>query len=87
LKIRVALPNRVRSVWTFSLARCWKPSATYSAKPFSLACAIIRHISSHKMALVGLEPQWYITQRVYFTTRPLAHCRMPKPTYSPYFFL
>ena len=28
----------------------------------------IRHISSHKMILVGLEPQWYITQRVILTT-------------------
>ena len=62
---------------TRPLARCWKPSATYSPKPLSLACAIIRHISSHKMAFVGLGPQWYITQRVYFTTRPHARCWMP----------
>jgi hypothetical protein len=42
---------------------------------FSLACVINnRHISSHKMTSVGLEPHWYITQHVVFTTRPLARC-------------
>ena len=36
---------------------------------FSLACMTnIRHISSHKMTSVGLQPQWYITQRVVFNT-------------------
>ena len=40
---------------------------------FSLSCVInIRHISSHKMTTVGFEPQWYITQHLVFTTRPLA---------------
>jgi hypothetical protein len=51
---------------------------------FSLACVInIQHMSSHKMTLVGLEPQWYITQHVVFTTRPLARCWKPTATYSP----
>jgi hypothetical protein len=26
--------------------------------------------SNHKMICVGLEPQWYITQPIAFTTRP-----------------
>jgi hypothetical protein len=35
---------------TRSLARCWKPNATYSPYFFTLGCAInIRHILSHKM--------------------------------------
>jgi hypothetical protein len=38
------------------------------------------------MTSVGLEPQWYITQHVVFTTRPLARCRKLIATYSPYFF-
>jgi hypothetical protein len=29
------------------------------------------------MTSVGLEPQWYITQSVVFTTRPLARCSKP----------
>ena len=50
----------------------------------SLTCAInIRHISSHKMILVELEPQWYITQRVVFTNRQLARSWKPSVTYSP----
>jgi hypothetical protein len=63
---------------TRPLARCWKTTASYSTY-FCLACVInIQHISSHKMAFVGLEPQWYIAQRVVFTTRPpLARCWNP----------
>ena len=56
---------------------------------FSLACIInIRHISSRKMTLLGLEPQWYIRQSVYvvFTTRPFARCWNPIATYSLQFF-
>ena len=55
---------------------------------FSLVCAIINspHISSHKMIFVGLEPQWYNTQRVVFTTRTLACCCNPSATYSLYPF-
>ena len=49
-----------------------------------LAYAInIRHISIYKMISVGLEPQWYITQRAVFTTRPLARSRKSSATYSP----
>jgi hypothetical protein len=39
------------------------------------------------MAFVGLEPQWYIAQRVVFTTRAFARCWKPTATYSPYFCL
>jgi hypothetical protein len=54
---------------------------------FFLVCIInIRHISNRKITSVGLEPQLYITQRVVFTTRPLARCWKPNATYSPYFF-
>ena len=28
----------------------------------------IRHISSHKIIFLGLEPQWYFTQRVVLST-------------------
>jgi hypothetical protein len=50
---------------------------------FSLACIInIRHISSHKRTSGGFEPQWYITQHLVFTTRPLARCWKPTATYS-----
>ena len=49
---------------------------------FSLACVInIRHFSSHKLTFVGLEPQWYITQPVVFTTRPLDRCWKPTVTH------
>ena len=34
-----------------------------------------------------LKPQCYITQRIVFTSRPLARCWKPTRTYSPYFFL
>jgi hypothetical protein len=55
---------------------------------FSLACIIkIQPFSNHKMTSVGLEPQWYITQPVVFTTKPLARCWKPNATYSPDFFL
>jgi hypothetical protein len=30
-----------------------------------------------------LEPQWYITQPVDFTTRPIVCCWKPTATYSP----
>ena len=44
---------------TRPLARCWKPTAiVIRLNLFSLPCVInIRHISSHKMTFVGLEPQ------------------------------
>jgi hypothetical protein len=59
--------------------------ATYSTY-FCLACVInIQHISSHKMTFIGLEPQWYIAQRVVFTTRPLARCWKTTASYSTYF--
>jgi hypothetical protein len=55
---------------------------------FSLVYANnIRHISSYKMIFVGLEPQWYITQRVVFTTRPLAHFCQLSATYATKLFL
>jgi hypothetical protein len=64
---------------TRPLARCWKPTATYSSKPFfSRMC-----VWGHKVTVVGFEPQWYITQHVVFTTRPLARCWKPTATYSP----
>jgi hypothetical protein len=72
---------------TRPLVRCWKPTATYSTY-FCLACVInIQHISSHKMPFVGLEPQWYIAQRVVFTTRPLARCWKTTASYSTYLCL
>jgi hypothetical protein len=51
---------------------------------FSLACVInILHISSHKMTSVRFEPQWFITEPVVFTTRPLSRCWKSMATYSP----
>jgi hypothetical protein len=38
------------------------------------------------MTYVGLEPQWYMTQPVDFTTTTLTRCWKPSATYSPYFF-
>jgi hypothetical protein len=50
---------------------------------FLLTCIInIRHISSHKMTSVTLEPHGYFTQPVVFTTIPLARCWKPTATYS-----
>ena len=55
---------------------------------FYLACIIkIQPFPNHKMTHGGLEPEWYITQTVVFTTRPLARCWMPVATYLPNFFL
>ena len=69
---------------TRPLARCWKPSATYSL----IACATnIVHISSYKRIFVRLEPQWYITQRVFFTIRPLARCWKLAQLIHPNLFL
>ena len=69
---------------TRPLIRCCNLSATYHFILFSLVCAInIFHISSHKMIFAGLEPQWYITPGVVFTTRPLARCWKPSAAYSP----
>jgi hypothetical protein len=54
---------------------------------FSLACVTkIRHISSDKMISVGLEPQWYITQTVVFTTRPLASFEAYRNLFTLTFF-
>jgi hypothetical protein len=52
---------------------------------FSLACVInIRHISSHKMASVGLKP--HLVHDTSLLPLPLARCWETSATYSPYFF-
>jgi hypothetical protein len=38
------------------------------------------------MISVGLEPQWYITQPVVFTTRPLAHFEAYRNLFTLTFF-
>ena len=67
-------------ITTRPLARCWKPLLKLiHLYLFSQSCAFnIRHISIDKMIFVGLERQWYITQRVIFTKRKIENSSKAK---------
>jgi hypothetical protein len=57
-----SLLEAYRNVFTFSFSSFWNYN--------------IRHISSHKMTFAGLEPQWYITQPLFFHRAQLELSRL-----------